>query len=69
VLLRPPRPEEVAPLVRLQAEAREALAPAPEQAAALAGPAAPAGSAPADLAAWTAVANVLLNLDEFLMKP
>jgi hypothetical protein len=24
---------------------------------------------PAELAAWTAVANVLLNLDEFLMKP
>ena len=29
----------------------------------------PATFAPAELAAWTAVANVLLNLDEFLMKP
>jgi hypothetical protein len=24
---------------------------------------------PAELAAWTVVGNVLLNLDEFLMKP
>jgi hypothetical protein len=29
----------------------------------------PAGADVADLAAWTVVANVLLNLDEFLMKP
>ena len=29
----------------------------------------PVTFAPAELAAWTAVANVLLNLDEFLMKP
>jgi hypothetical protein len=31
--------------------------------------AAPAGSDIADLAAWTVVGNVLMNLDEFLMKP
>jgi hypothetical protein len=29
---------------------------------------APAGAEVADLAAWTSVANVLLNLDEMLMK-
>jgi hypothetical protein len=29
----------------------------------------PPGADVADLAAWTVVANVLLNLDEFLMKP
>ena len=29
----------------------------------------PPGADAADLAAWTVVANVLLNLDEFLMKP
>ena len=28
----------------------------------------PSGIPPAELAAWTAVANVLLNLDETLMK-
>ena len=28
----------------------------------------PAGMDPADLAAWTAVANVLLNLDSVLTK-
>jgi hypothetical protein len=29
---------------------------------------APSGSSVADLAAWTVVGNVLLNLDEMLMK-
>jgi hypothetical protein len=29
----------------------------------------PPGADVVDLAAWTVVANVLLNLDEFLMKP
>jgi hypothetical protein len=72
VLLRPPRPAEIAPLATLYRDALAAYAKAPEQAAALiANPdnPPPANFPPAELAAWTAVANVLLNLDEFLMKP
>ena len=72
VLIRPPRADEVTRVTALFREAREAYAGDSALAAAMIGiperpP--PAGVAPAELAAWTAVANVLLNLDEFLMKP
>lgn len=71
-LARPPSEAELAELTALYTEARQALAPHPERALTLAqdplGP--PAFEAdPVDLAAWTTVANVLLNLDETLMKP
>jgi len=72
VLVRAPRAKEVVPLVTLYRDALAAYTKAPEQAAAMiASPdhSPPASVAPAELAAWTAVANVLLNLDEFLMKP
>jgi hypothetical protein len=72
VLLRPVAVEEIAPVAALYRSSLAAYAREPELAAAMiANPAnpPPATFAPAELAAWTAVANVLLNLDEFLMKP
>ena len=71
VLLRAPTDAEVAPLAALYRRSRADFERAPDQAAALiANPEnpPPATLAAADLAAWTAVANVLLNLDETLMK-
>jgi hypothetical protein len=65
-LARPPSAREVARLVALQTEAAETLRGDPAKAAQLAG--AEPGGDPVGLAAWTAVANVVLNLDEFLMK-
>jgi hypothetical protein len=71
VLTRAPGEEETGRLVRLYREARERLAGEPEKAARLAsapiGPL-PAGAEAADLAAWTVVGNVLLNLDEAFLK-
>ena len=71
-LARSPTPEEVARLVELQAATRAKLGEAKADAEKLAtdplGPL-PQGADAADLAAWTVVANVLLNLDETLMKP
>lgn len=72
VVARPPTAAEVAPLVALYRDALANYTREPEQAAALiANPdnPPPATFAPAELAAWTSVANVLLNLDETLMKP
>jgi hypothetical protein len=72
VLVRPPRPAELVPLVTLYRKALAAYTQEPEQAAAMiANPdnPLPPTIVPAELAAWTAVANVLLNLDEALMKP
>jgi hypothetical protein len=70
-LVRPIDAEEVAVLRRLFEKASEALREQPEQALALAtepiGPA-PDGSDLVELAAWTVVANAILNLDEFLMR-
>jgi hypothetical protein len=70
-LCRPPRPEQVEHLLKLyqgeharyqkDRQAAQALATEPL------GPL-PAGMDPADLAAWTTVANVLLNLDGVLTK-
>jgi hypothetical protein len=63
---------ELQRLVELYEEARANYAKAPEQAKELATN--PAGPAPdkmdiVELAAWTTVGNVLLNLDEMLMRP
>jgi hypothetical protein len=72
VLLRPPTAAELLPLATLYRNARATYAKDPEGAAALiANPdrPPPPSLAPAELAAWTAVGNVLLNLDEVLMKP
>ena len=68
---RAPRDAELARLVKLYDDAHAEYAQAKDKAVQLAtnplGPA-PAGADPADLAAWTTVANVLLNLDETLMQ-
>ncbi len=70
-LARNPTDVEADRLVLLYESAREAFAKEPEKALKMAtdplGPL-PRGSEAADLAAWTVVANVLLNLDEMLMK-
>jgi hypothetical protein len=70
-LVRPATDAEVARLVKLYDDARARFAADPKKAAEFAtnplGPL-PKGADAADAAAWTAVANVLLNLDEMLMK-
>lgn len=70
-LSRAPSDRELARLAALQTEAAAVLRNDPQKATDLAtnpiGPV-PAGTDPAELAAWTAVANVVLNLDELLMK-
>jgi hypothetical protein len=68
---RPPKPEQLIPLVslvnteltRYRSDRAAATALATEPLGPL-----PAGMNPAELAAWTAVANVLLNLDAVLTK-
>ena len=71
-LIRPARPDELAPLTRFFIQARDAYAADPAAAQAMAtdplGPL-PNGTDPATMAAWTAVANVVLNLDEVFQKP
>ena len=70
-LLRPPAQSELAALEELLADARNTATADPEAAMKLAtdplGPL-PEGIAPADAAAMTVVSNVILNLDEMLMK-
>jgi hypothetical protein len=66
-LARPARAEQVEPILTLYAEARERFRRDPKAAAELTG-ASPPGMALDDLAAWTVVANVLLNLDGVLTK-
>jgi hypothetical protein len=65
-LIRPPHPDEVSRLVKLFDEAKAAYAKdaakAKEMATNPLGPA-PEGADVTELAAWTVVANVLLNLD------
>lgn len=63
---RRPQPPELAPLLSFEERQLARFKADPEAARAVAGPA-PAGEA-AELAAWTMVANVLLNLDETLTK-
>ena len=70
-LCRPARPEQIEPLVslftteydRYRKDQTAAIALATEPLGSL-----PPGMEPAELAAWTAVANVLLNLDGVLTK-
>ncbi len=66
-----PRPEQIKPLVALYSAELDRYRKDRAAAVALAtepiGPA-PAGVDPAELAAWTAVANVLLNLDSVLSR-
>jgi hypothetical protein len=70
-LCRPPHDEELARLVGLYQQTLAALERTPDAAHRLATEplgAAPPGTSEAELAAWTVVGNVLLNLDETLMK-
>jgi hypothetical protein len=71
-LVRPPRSTELRRLLSLYQDALAHYAGEMEQAKAMAtdplGPA-PQGSDVVELAAWTVVGNVLLNLDEMLMRP
>ena len=71
VLSRPPSDNEVAKLVKLHADTAAEFAKDKAKATSLAtdplGPL-PEGADAVNLAAWTTVANVLLNLDETLMK-
>jgi mono/diheme cytochrome c family protein len=70
-LCRPPRPEQLEPLIALYTAEYQRYTRNQPAAVNLAtdplGPL-PAGMEPADLAAWTTVANVLLNLDAVLTK-
>lgn len=70
-LSRAPSAQERTTLSRLQAEALADYRSHPQEAVKMAceplGPA-PAGADVAELAAWTAVANVVMNLDEFVMR-
>lgn len=71
VASRPATEKEVARIVKLFDETKAGFAKDAKKAEKMAtdpiGPA-PKGTAVTDLAAWTVVANVLLNLDEMLMK-
>jgi hypothetical protein len=70
-LARDPKPEELSSLVRLYRDSFERFSKEKDKALKMAtdpiGPA-PGGADVADLAAWTVVGNVLLNLDETLMR-
>jgi hypothetical protein len=70
-LARPPSEKEQVQLLALYEQARERFANSPDQARQMAGDPQRAVSVEADaveLAAWTVVGNVLLNLDEMFMK-
>ena len=70
-LCRPPTKAELSKTLGLYEKARERFASDPDKARNLATKpigAAPEGADVAELAAWTLVGNVLLNLDETLMK-
>jgi len=71
-LTRPASDREVAAVTRLYEDAKADYEGHPDEATKLAtdplGPL-PEGANPAEYAAWTVVANVLLNLDEALAKP
>lgn len=71
-LARPPRDAELKRLVGFYETARSEYADDPEKARLMvtqSGEPAEEGAQTIELAAWTAVGNVLLNLDEILMKP
>jgi hypothetical protein len=69
-LSRPPRETEAARLVALAEKEKARYAASPSDATELLKFAGAKGKQtdPAELAAWTVVANVLLNLDEFVMS-
>ena len=71
-LARPPADKEVARLEKLFTQCKTLFSESPADAESMAtkpiGPP-PQGADLADLAAWSVVGNVLLNTDEFLMKP
>jgi Protein of unknown function (DUF1553). len=67
-LARQPRPTEMKRLVSFYEQAKADYIAKPEKAKEMAG-AKSEKSDIAELAAWTAVGNVLLNLDETLMRP
>lgn len=73
-LARPPRPDELTRLLAFYRDTKADYTAKPELAAKMTMPlqgsslSAPTGE-PSELAAWAAVGNVLLNLDEMLMKP
>jgi len=72
VLARPPMEKEKKLLLELFTESRKLFAGKPDEAKKLAtsyAGAAPKGAELADLAAWTVVGNVLLNLDETIARP
>jgi hypothetical protein len=72
VLARPPGENERKLLAELFDESRRLFASKPEEAKKMAtsyAGKAPAGVELADLAAWTVVGNVLLNLDETIARP
>jgi mono/diheme cytochrome c family protein len=70
-LIRPIRPDETGPLVRLQQDAQQSLAGDSEKAQSLIQAtrcSVPANIAPNEAASWIVVANTILNLDEFLTR-
>lgn len=67
-LARPPSTAELTKVTHLLEAARERFAKEPEKATAFAGKKVNEGTPVADAAAWTVIGNVLLNLDEMLMK-
>ncbi len=72
ILVRAPKADEMKPLLALYTKSLERFSRDANQALTVAtvplGALAPEANA-AEFAAWTVVGNVLLNLDEFLMKP
>ena len=70
-LSRPPTKDELSKTLELYRNAKERFVSEPDKAKNMATKpigAAPEGADVAELAAWTLVGNVLLNLDETLMK-
>jgi hypothetical protein len=67
-LVRPPQPRELARLSEFLEQQRRRFREDPKAATDLASPPLPDGLAPHEAAAWTAVARVLINLDEFVTR-
>src|SRR5262249_37433359 len=67
-LVRSPKQQEREVLARLLERQRAALEKDPQEARGLAGTSLPTGADVTEYAAWTAVAGVLLTLDEFITR-